>query len=46
MQLYQLTQRYAKLNAMGLEIVAVFASSPAEVKRFILQREHPFAVAA
>ena len=46
MQLYQLTQRYDKLSAMGLEIVAVFASSPEEVKRFILARPRPFPVVA
>lgn len=46
MQLYKLTQQYEQLSAMGLDIVAVFASTPEEVKKFILARPRPFPVAA
>lgn len=46
LHLYQLTQRYQALSALGLDVVAVFASTPAEVKRFVLARPRPFPVAA
>jgi peroxiredoxin len=46
MRIYQLTQHYSELHAMGLDVIAVFASTPEDVKRFILARPRPFAVAA
>lgn len=46
MQIYQLTRHYDSLHAKGLDVVAVFSSTPAEVKRFILARPRPFKVAA
>lgn len=46
LHLYQLTQRYEGLAALGLSVVAVFASTPEEVKRFVLARPRPFPVAA
>lgn len=46
MQIYRLTQRHAELAALGLEIIAVFASTPEEVRRFVMTRPRPFPVAA
>jgi peroxiredoxin len=46
MQVYRLTQHYASLHALGLDVVAVFASTPEEVRRFVLARPRPFPVAA
>lgn len=46
LHLYQLTQRFRGLEALGLDVVAVFASTPAEVRRFVLARPRPFPVAA
>lgn len=46
LRVYQLTQRYPDLSASGLEIVAVFASTPEEVEHFVSQRPRPFRVAA
>lgn len=46
MRIFELTQNHKNLEAMGLDIVAVFASTPEEVKRFVLQRPRPFKVAA
>lgn len=46
MHIYKLTQNYDKWAALGLNMIAVFASTPEEVKRFILVRPRPFPVAA
>lgn len=46
LHLYQLTQRFQGLSALGLNVVAVFASTPEEVKRFVLARPRPFPIAA
>ena len=45
-QIYQLTQRYPALSALGLNIVAVFTSTPEEVKRFVSRHPRPFPVVA
>lgn len=45
-QIYQLTQRYPALSALGLDIVAVFTSTPEEVKRFVSRHPRPFPVVA
>src|SRR5690606_10990195 len=46
MQLFQLVKRHARLSSMGLDIIAVFASSPHDVRRFVLAKHRPFPVAA
>lgn len=46
LHLYMLTNKFSELNAMGLDVVAVFSAEPAEVKKFILARPRPFPVAA
>jgi peroxiredoxin len=45
-RIYELTQRHAELAARGLDIVAVFSASQAEVLRFAGQRPRPFPLAA
>ncbi|MCE5232113.1 MAG: redoxin domain-containing protein [Mizugakiibacter sp.] len=45
-RIYELTQHHASLAALGLDIVAVFASSPEEVKRFVARKPRPFRVIA
>jgi len=45
-RIYELTNRHAELSALGLEIVAVFSASQAEVLRFAGHRPRPFSIAA
>ena len=45
-RIYELTSRHAELAARGLDIVAVFSASQAEVLRFAGQRPRPFPLAA
>lgn len=45
-RIYELTQHHASLSALGLEVVAVFCSTPADVKRFVARQPRPFRIAA
>ena len=45
-RIYELTGRHAELSARGLDIIAVFSASQAEVLRFAGQRPRPFPLAA
>ncbi|WEN14722.1 redoxin domain-containing protein [Rhodanobacter sp. AS-Z3] len=45
-RIYELTGRHAELAARGLDIVAVFSATQAEVLRFAGQRPRPFPLAA
>jgi peroxiredoxin len=45
-RIYELTQQHKGLLALGLDIVAVFASSEADVKRFVARHPRPFTVVA
>lgn len=45
-RIYELTGRHAELAARGLDIVAVFSASQAQVLRFAGQRPRPFPLAA
>jgi peroxiredoxin len=45
-RIYELTQHHEALAALGLDIVAVFGSSQAEVVRFVARHPRPFRVAA
>ena len=45
-RIYELTNRYAELAACGLDIVAVFSASQADVLRFAGHRPRPFQIAA
>ncbi|HSN17032.1 MAG TPA: redoxin domain-containing protein [Gammaproteobacteria bacterium] len=45
-RIYELTQQHKGLLALGLDVVAVFASSEDEVKRFVARHPRPFAVVA
>lgn len=46
LRVYELTQMHGELAAAGLEIVAVFSSTPDEVLKLVRQRPRPFRVAA
>lgn len=41
-RVYELTQHHRKLKSLNLDIVAVFQSSEADVKRFIARQPRPF----
>ena len=45
-RIYELTQHHAGLSALGLDIVAVFTSTPEEVRRFVARKPRPFRVIA
>jgi peroxiredoxin len=45
-RIYELTEHYAALAALGLDIVAVFASTPDDVRRFVARQRRPFRVVA
>jgi len=45
-RIYELTSLYPTLSTRGLDIVAVFSASQAEVLRFAGQRPRPFSIAA
>lgn len=45
-RIYELTHRHAELAALGLDVIAVFSASQAEVRRFAGQRPRPFQIAA
>lgn len=45
-RIYELTSEHAALSARGLDIVAVFSASRADVLRFAGQRPRPFPLAA
>ena len=45
-RVYELTHHYQSLSALGLDVVAVFGSSQAEVLRFVARHPRPFRIAA
>lgn len=45
-RIYELTQQHKGLLALGLDVVAVFASTDDEVKRFVARHPRPFTVVA
>ena len=45
-RIYQLTSAHKNLSAMGLDIVAVFTSTPEQVRRFVARHPRPFPVVA
>jgi peroxiredoxin len=45
-RVYELTQQQANLSALGLDVVAVFGSSQAEVLRFVARHPRPFRIVA
>lgn len=45
-RIYELTQHHASLAALGLDIIAVFTSTPEEVRRFVAYKPRPFVVIA
>ena len=46
LRIFELTQQYAELEDLGLEVIAVFSASTDEVKAFISKRQRPFPVVA
>ncbi len=45
-RVYELTNHHKSLARLGLDIVAVFASTPDDVKRFVARKPRPFQVVA
>ena len=45
-RIYELTHHHAALQALGLDIVAVFTATPEDVRRFVARQPRPFAVVA
>lgn len=45
-RIYELTHQHASLAALGLDVVAVFTSTPEEVRRFVARKPRPFVVIA
>ena len=45
-RIYELTHHYPALAALGLDIVAVFTSTPEAVRRFVARTPRPFSVVA
>ncbi|MGN6313976.1 MAG: redoxin domain-containing protein [Rhodanobacteraceae bacterium] len=45
-RIYELTHNHASLSALGLDSVAVFTSTPEEVRRFVGRKPRPFRVIA
>ncbi|MGF1526394.1 MAG: peroxiredoxin family protein, partial [Candidatus Competibacterales bacterium] len=41
-RIHEMTQRYREWRERGLEVIAVFVSSPEDVKRFVARRPRPF----
>jgi peroxiredoxin len=46
LRIYELTHNHAALSSLGLDIVAVFTSTPQEVQRFVARKPRPFTVVA
>src|SRR5690242_20953417 len=45
-RIYELTNHHAALSKLGLDIVAVFTSTPEQVHRFVARQPRPFQVVA
>ena len=45
-RIYELTHHHQALSALGLEVVAVFNSTPLQVMRFVAKQRRPFRIAA
>ncbi|HSE11541.1 MAG TPA: redoxin domain-containing protein [Rudaea sp.] len=45
-RIYELTNHHQALSALGLDIVAVFTSTPEAVRRFVARQRRPFRVVA
>lgn len=45
-RIYELTHHHASLSALGLDVIAVFTSTPGEVRRFVARKPRPFVVIA
>ncbi len=45
-RIYELTNHHKSLARLGLDVVAVFSSTPDDVKRFVARKPRPFQVVA
>lgn len=45
-RIYELTYRHEALRRLGVDVIAVFAAPPAEVRRFVAAKPRPFPVIA
>ncbi len=45
-RIYELTRHHDGLAALGLDVIAVFAATPEEVRRFVARKPRPFVVVA
>jgi peroxiredoxin len=45
-RIHELTHHHASLSALGLDIVAVFAPTPNEVRRFVARQPRPLRIVA
>jgi peroxiredoxin len=45
-RIYELTNHHPALSSLGLDIVAVFTSTPEAVQRFVARKPRPFSVVA
>ena len=45
-RIYELTSHHQALQALGLDIIAVFTSSPEAVRRFVARQRRPFRIVA
>ena len=45
-RIYELTGHHAALSALGLDVIAVFTSTPDAVRRFVARQRRPFRVIA
>jgi peroxiredoxin len=45
-RVYELTHNYRSLDALGLDIVAVFSSDEAQIRRFVARQPRPFRMVA
>ena len=45
-RIYELTEHHRALASLGLDVIAVFQSTPADVRRFIARQPRPFRIVA
>ena len=46
LRIYELTAHHRVLSSLGLDVIAVFQSTPAEVRRFVARQPRPFRIVA
>jgi peroxiredoxin len=46
LRIYELTAHHRALSSLGLDVIAVFQSTPADVRRFVARQPRPFRLVA